>query len=281
MKRLTRLQLGLGAVIGASLTACVGSGTHEAVVNELAKTKKELTDTRTQLTGERDTARQEATKCGEDLTVQRDQNTQLVGKVEAMGKDMGALAEEKKQLVDERMALSAEVEELKRIRAAAEKREQEFKTLMAKLQKMVDAGTLQVKVRNGLMLVQLSSDVVFPPGGTRIKPEAQEALKELAGALAQFADRKFQVVGHSDATPIKTARFPSNWELSTQRAVEVVKLLVEQGVPPQIISAAGAAEFDPLVDSDLPEDMEMNRRVEVIFMPKIDELPGMEQLLKK
>ena len=102
--------------------------------------------------------------------------------------------------------------------------------------------------------------------------------RKLAMALAQFQDRKFQVVGHSDATPIHTARFPSNWELSTQRAIEVVKLLVEEGVPPEIISAAGSAEFDPLIDSDLPEDMAMNRRVEVVFVPKIDELPGFDSL---
>ena len=82
----------------------------------------------------------------------------------AMGKSMGALSKEKQKLVDERMALSKEVEELKRIRAAAEKREAEFKQLMSKLKKMVDAGTLEVKVRDGRMLVQLSSDVVFPPG---------------------------------------------------------------------------------------------------------------------
>lgn len=265
------------AFLGAG---CVGSGTHEAVVNELAKTKKQLQETTTNLTQERDDVQAKADKLNEDLTLARDENTQLVGKVEAMGKSMGALSKEKKKLVDERMALSKEVEELKRIRAAAEKREAEFKQLMSKLKKMVDAGTLEVKVRDGRMLVQLSSDVVFPPGSTRIKSEAKEAIQELAYALAQFKDRKFQVVGHSDSTPIKTARFPSNWELSSQRAIEVVKLLVEEGVPPEIISAAGSAEFDPLIDSDLPEDLEKNRRVEVVFMPKIDELPGMDTLGK-
>lgn len=263
------------AFLGAG---CVSSGTHEAVVNELAKTKKQLQETTADLTKQRDEVQGKADKCNEDLTLSRDENTQLVGKVEAMGKSMGALSKEKKELVDERMALSKEVDELKRIRAAAEKRESEFKQLMSKLKKMVDAGTLEVKVRDGRMLVQLSSDVVFPPGSTRIKPEAKEAIQELAYALAQFKDRKFQVVGHSDSTPIRTARFPSNWELSTQRAIEVVKLLVEEGVPPEIISAAGNAEFDPLVDSDLPEDMQKNRRVEVLFLPKIDELPGMENL---
>jgi chemotaxis protein MotB len=266
----------LALVFASGALGCVTTGTHEAVVNELAKTKKELADT----TSQRDEAQAKADTCNENLTLSRDENTQLVSKVESMGKSMGALSKEKKTLIDERMALAKEVAELKRIRAAAEKREQEYRQLMSKLQKMVDAGTLEVKVRNGRMLVQLSSDVVFPPGGTRIKPEASEALRELAAALSQFEDRKFQVVGHSDATPIHTARFPSNWELSSQRAIEVVKLLVAEGVPPEIISAAGNAEFDPLIDSDLPEDLAKNRRVEVVFVPKIDELPGFDNLGK-
>jgi chemotaxis protein MotB len=261
------------AILG---TGCVSSGTHEAVLNELAQTKEQLQSTADTLSQEQ----KNVSKCNEDLTLSRDQNAQLVGKVETMDQSMGELSKEKKALVEERGELSKEVEELKRIRAAAEKREAEFKQLMGGLQKMVDAGTLEVKVRDGRMLVQLSSDVVFPPGSTRIKAEAEEAITELAFALSQFKDRKFQVVGHSDATPIRTARFPSNWELSTQRAIEVVKLLIEEGVPPEIISAAGSAEFDPLIDSDLPEDMEMNRRVEVVFLPKIDELPGMANLGK-
>ncbi len=146
---------------------------------------------------------------------------------------------------------------------------------------MIDAGTLQVKIRNGRMLVQMSSDVVFPPASTRIKPDAKTAIEELATTIATFAGRKFQVLGHSDATPIRSARFPSNWELSVQRATEVVKLMVEAGVPPEMLSAAGSAEFDPLVDNETPENRTTNRRVEIIFMPKIDELPGFDEVLNK
>jgi chemotaxis protein MotB len=147
---------------------------------------------------------------------------------------------------------------------------------MEKLNKMIDAGTLQVKIRNGRMVVQMSSDVVFPPGGIIIKPEAKAAIEQLAQTIKEFPDRKFQVVGHTDGAPIKTARFPSNWELSTQRAVEVTKLMVQAGVPAANISAAGNGEFDPLVANDTPENKTQNRRVEIVFMPKLDELPGFE-----
>jgi chemotaxis protein MotB len=190
-----------------------------------------------------------------------------------MGQDMGHLSKEKAKLV-------GEVEELKRMRAAAEARNAEFRTLLEKLRKMIDAGTLQVKVRNGRMMVQMSSDVVFPPGGTAIKKEAKEAITQLAETLRTFADRRFQVIGHSDSDPIRSERFPSNWELSAQRAVEVVKMMIQAGVSPENISAAGNAEFDPLGPNDSPENKATNRRVEIVFMPRIDELPGFDKVLQ-
>jgi chemotaxis protein MotB len=195
--------------------------------------------------------------------------------VEQLLGEKGELSKERERLKVEQENLAKEVDELKRMRAAAEARNAEYRKVMDKLKQLIDAGTLSVRVRNGRMIVQMSSDVVFPPGATKINPEAKEAILELAETMKEFKDRKFQVVGHSDATPISTARFPSNWELSTQRAIEVVKLMVEGGVAPAMISAAGNAEFDPLVGNDTNENKMANRRVEVVFMPKLDELPGM------
>jgi chemotaxis protein MotB len=268
--------------------ACVSSGTHEAVVKELEKTRADLDTTRTDLTKERDVCLGKSKTCDGNLTTALDQNQQLVTKVASMGQNVeqllgekGELAKERERLENDQKNLAKEVDELKRMRAASEKRAAEYQNLVGKLAKMIDAGTLQVKVRNGRMLVQLSSDVVFPPGGTRIKPEGKEAFTQIAEAIKQFPDRKFQVIGHSDSTPIRTERFPSNWELSMARSLEVVKLLIEAGVPPTMLSAAGGAEFDPLVANDSEENKAMNRRVELVFVPKIDELPGMDEVLKK
>jgi chemotaxis protein MotB len=197
-----------------------------------------------------------------------------------MGQNVDQLLGEKDEISKERERLSQEVQELRRLREVAEIRNAEYNKLLSKLNKMIDAGTLEVKIRNGSMLVSMSSDVLFPPGGTRLKSAAKEAISELAQTIATFPDRKFQVIGHSDATPIRTPRFPSNWELSSQRAIEVVKLMVEAGVPPTMLSSAGAAEFDPLVENDTEENKLANRRVEVVFVPKIDELPGFEKAKK-
>jgi chemotaxis protein MotB len=137
-----------------------------------------------------------------------------------------------------------------------------------------------LKVRNGRMVVQMQSDVLFASGSAQLKPDAKAAITEIANTIKSLPDRRFQVVGHSDSTPIFTARFPSNWELSSQRAIEVVKLMVEAGVPSEMISGAGSGEFDPIAKNDTPENKSQNRRVEIVFMPKIDELPGFDTVLK-
>jgi chemotaxis protein MotB len=271
-------------------SGCVMSGTHEAVLKQLDDTKKELAETGDKLTKEAEAKKNvtgERDKCQGELKVSVDHgkklDTELVARnmqIETLLGEKGTLAEEREKLTDEQRQLAQQIEDLKKMKAAAEKRNADFKKVLEKLAKMVDAGTLEVKRRNGRILVVMSSDVVFPPGGTRIKLEAQEAIMELADTIASFPDRKFQVIGHSDSTPIRTARFPSNWELSSQRAIEVVKLLIEGGVPAEMLSAAGNAEFDPLVDNETPENRATNRRVEIIFVPQIDELPGMEMLDK-
>jgi chemotaxis protein MotB len=72
-----------------------------------------------------------------------------------------------------------------------------------------------------------------------------------------------QVDGHTDKVPISTPRFPSNWELSTARAISVAEALIEQGLPPDRLAARGFAEFQPLDPGDTPEAYQRNRRIEI------------------
>lgn len=190
------------------------------------------------------------------------------------------LALDKAKLENERQELAQEVKELRRLRAQSEARSKEYKRLLSKLHKMIDAGSLEVKFRNGMMLVALPSDVLFPVGQATLKPEAIEAIKELARTLKTFKGRRFQIIGHSDSTPINTEEWPSNWHLSSARAHEVLKVMIEGGVSPKMLSFAGSAEFDPVARNNSSKNKARNRRVELVFVPKIDELPGISDLLK-
>jgi chemotaxis protein MotB len=81
--------------------------------------------------------------------------------------------------------------------------------------------------------------------------------------------------------PIKSRRFPSNWELWTARAVTVARFLADKGVPPTRLSAAGYAESQPVASNDTPEGRAQNRRIEIVLMPNLDELPDLSSLESK
>ena len=155
---------------------------------------------------------------------------------------------------------------------AADARAALFKQLALKFQKMIDAGELKISLRNGRMVLELRNDVLFDSGHTVIKPQGKLALTKIAPVLRTISDRHFQVAGDTDNMPIITSQFPSNWELSTRRAVEVVRFLIGQGMRPELLSAAGYGEFDPVSSNNDPEGRARNRRIEITLQPNIDEL---------
>jgi chemotaxis protein MotB len=115
----------------------------------------------------------------------------------------------------------------------------------------------------------LPSEVLFAPGSDALLPQGVEEVRRLAATLnsvrSEFpADISWvlRVGGHTDKRPIANARFPSNWELSSMRAVTVVKALIAAGVPPQHVAAAGFGEFQPIATEDDPASLARNRRIE-------------------
>lgn len=114
------------------------------------------------------------------------------------------------------------------------------------------------------MLIQLGDRVLFDLGKADLKPEAYPIL-EIIGKTVKEQSKEVLVCGHTDDLPINTPKFPSNWELSTARAVTVVKYLINSAnVPPEILGATGYSEYRPLVPNDSPENRKKNRRVEFL-----------------
>ena len=139
-----------------------------------------------------------------------------------------------------------------------------------RLQSMIDGGQLTVSIDAGRIVINLPNNVLFKTGSANLNVEGQEALTQIGDVLKQFSDRRFQIEGHSDNVPIKSARFPSNWELSTARALSVVHLLTEMGVTPENVSAAGFGEFRPRADNETEEGKQLNRRIEIVMLPNLD-----------
>ena len=114
------------------------------------------------------------------------------------------------------------------------------------------------------------SEVLFAAGEDSLGEAGRTQLAQLASTLLQIANEipteinwVLRVDGHTDAIPINTPRFPSNWELSTARAVSVVKFLIDQGIPENRLAATGFGEFQPLDTGGTVESLARNRRIEL------------------
>jgi chemotaxis protein MotB len=120
--------------------------------------------------------------------------------------------------------------------------------------------------RVGEIVLTISDHVLFKPGEATLQPDALPFLRGLADVLVEL-DRHVKIEGHTDNVPIRTAQFPSNWELSASRAVMIVRVLSElYGVPASHLAAIGYGETRPLTANLDPEQRAKNRRVEVIIL---------------
>jgi chemotaxis protein MotB len=169
----------------------------------------------------------------------------------------------------------SQLDEAKRAVQEAQERGKLLTDLQSKFKRMIDAGHLKVTTRRGRVVLELHNDVLFDTGAAEVKPAGKQAVAEVAATLRAVGGRRFQVAGHTDNAPITTETkntYPTNWELSTARAISVVKLLVADGVDPDHLSAAGYGPYDPVVPNATPEGQAKNRRIEITLVPNVAEL---------
>jgi chemotaxis protein MotB len=173
-----------------------------------------------------------------------------------------------------------ELESLRKQRAETEQRLAVFKELTDRFQKMIDSGKIEVKIRNGVPLMVLPAEVLFPSGSAALSRAGELAVMEVGITLKQLPRRRFMVVGHTDTQPVKSATYKDNWELSTARAVTVTQFLIGVGLSPKMMMAAGHGEHDPAASNKNKAGREKNRRIELILMPDLEGLPNMPKELE-
>jgi chemotaxis protein MotB len=279
------------------LAGCVSRDKYDAAVQDLQRTRAEATDLgqrASALEGKlaelsvdmqrRDARLSEKALAEADLTRKVDDmvllNAELSERLKNAGQSAEQLANERGSLSDALRDMRVKLAELTRQQAAAEARAAEFRELLKSFQKMVDAGKLNVRIRRGRMLLELPNDVLFDSGKTQLKPVGKATIGEVARVLGSLPERSYQVAGHTDDVQINSARFASNWELSTARAVEVTKLLIRNGMDPKRLSAAGYGEWDPAADNTNAEGRAKNRRIEISLVPNLNEMvksPGVPE----
>jgi chemotaxis protein MotB len=221
----------------------------------------------------------------------------------ALGALQGQLDAEKKlsaealarvELLNQQIAaLRRQLAALNDVLAAAEARDQESKAQIADLGKRLNVALAQrvqelaryrseffgrlrqiLSQRSDIRVVGdrfvFQSEVLFPKGAADINPLGLQEIDKLATAMRQLEQEipadipwVLRVDGHTDADPIRTPQFQSNWELSTARAIAVVKELIARGVSPEHLVAAGFGEFQPIEAGDSEETKTRNRRIEL------------------
>ena len=290
------------AALSLGLGGCIGLQRYDKVVEDAAQAKKacdekkkqddahladdagEISKLRDTLKQAEDAAQERDTKLQELSTAQHNvqasldeqtvMNQQLRGELQRLGKDVDQILKDKGTITKSLTDAKARLDELRKAQAAAEARTTLFRDFARRFARMIDGKQLTISVRQGFLVMGLSSDLLFDGAKVEIKSAGQGALMEIAHAFAQSdaKSRRFQVAAHTDNTKVKTSRFPSSWELSAVRAVEVVRFLIAQSVPAAMLSAAGYGDVDPIAPNDTAENRARNRRIEFMLQPNAEDL---------
>lgn len=136
----------------------------------------------------------------------------------------------------------------------------------------VNDTDVNVKVDKGVVLISLSDGMLYKSGSYEILPKAGEILSKIAKVINDYSTFDVLIEGNTDNVPIKNNCFADNWDLSVKRATSIARALqLQYNVNPSRIIAGGRSEYYPKVANDTPANRSINRRTEIIIMPKLDE----------
>jgi chemotaxis protein MotB len=150
---------------------------------------------------------------------------------------------------------------------------QTHKSLEDEMRAALESKDVTISQLQGKLTVNILDRVLFDSGEAELKPDGEAVLRKVATILGQHPTLKIHVIGHTDNIPIRSKRFPSNWELSTSRATAAVRFLCEKGgVDPRRLGVVGYGEFRPVADNSTPEGRARNRRIALTILS--EELAG-------
>ena len=170
--------------------------------------------------------------------------------------------------------LNNELSSLKKLtqaqKAELERMAQQANELEKQLEQEIKEGQIRLKKFHNKLIINIDDKISFDSGSAELKKEIFPALKKIADILQKYPENSIMVEGHTDNIPIKTRRFRDNWQLSTERALSVLDyLLKNKDLNKSRFAAAGYGEHNPIVPNDTPENRALNRRVDIVLIPRI------------
>lgn len=260
-------------------SACVKRSTYRVALADLADAHTVQDDLRTDLVrqGEvEDSLRGVMADLRDEIERLEQRRRDLEGRLQSAADEVHRLEVVLSERGAEYDLLQERLQSLAAVEQEVRDRNRIYEEVIGRFRSLIDAGQLAVAIDRGRMVIQLPQDILFPSGSATLSGDGSRTLREVAAVLATLEGRSFQVEGHTDNVPISTAQFPSNWELSSARALSVVRVLTQGGVPPESLSGAGYGEYQPVALNDAPDSRRLNRRIEIVMLPNLDVIAGTE-----
>jgi chemotaxis protein MotB len=203
----------------------------------------------------------EADDLGKSLAACEQKGREQAAQIDIMKKEKDDLV----KLLQEAKTRTVQVE------TAKEETSKTYSAMIEKMKSEIADGQVTITELKGKLTVNMVDAILFDSGKADIKPEGRQILQKVSDVIGQVEDRAVRVEGHTDNVKISSAltrAFPSNWELSAARAINVARYLQRMGVDPNLLSAAAYGEYRPVSENDTPEGRAMNRRIEIVLVPR-------------
>ncbi len=258
--------------------------------DRLAAERDKLSDDLGYMTGQRDKMAADNRELENVLKSKSDSLSQTIldlrqkiGSLDAensrLKKDIASLEAEREKTKKELAAKEAEKEKMRQEMASLRKAEEEkvekvsktYEDLLQKMKGEISKGEITISELKGKLTVNMVDAILFDSGKAEVKEEGQVVLQKVVSILRDVKDKGIRVEGHTDNVQIignLARRYPTNWELSAARAINVTRYLQEQGIDPSILSSVAYGEYKPVAGNDTPEGRRKNRRIEIILTPK-------------
>jgi chemotaxis protein MotB len=203
------------------------------------------------------------------ITALNNEKAELMKTLEAK---KGELNERLTELTKQNQDLAQQVHDTQQAKdAEIAKLKGSYDELVNGLKSELEAGQVTITQLKGRLSVNMVDKILFNSGEAVVKPEGYHVLDRVGDVLKKLQDKDIRIEGYTDNVPISaslSAKYPTNWELSTTRATAVVRYLQDHvGIPEDRLIAAGYGETHPIADNTTPEGRQQNRRIEIVLVP--------------
>ena len=285
MKRLAYLTL--AGFVSISLSGCLVAESRylqkveeaDGLARELGSLKQKhaaLTADNTALKAEYDKLTGEAAGLAKDklaLTRDKEELEQVLkAKSDSLSQNISDLRQKVANLEGENRKLKEDIAALQRVKEEKVKEvSNTYEQLLQNMKSEIARGQVTISELKGKLTVNMEAAILFDSGRADVKTDGLDILSKMVETLKGVKDKAIRIEGHTDNVQISGSlmrQFPTNWELSAARAINVAKYLQQQGLDPAVLSAAAFAEYKPVADNGTKEGRAKNRRIEITLVAR-------------